>query len=148
MSSANTPPTPPVLKPLQAERQGIKGRVLRLSGNHMPRIREPGIREPGRSQQQAIQTEVWVFTGRVLGHGTHWAISEARRTPNLLGKVATNAQGEFSVALAPGEYTLLAQYGSNLYLNAFQGDGSYASWRVQPGKTTVVDLVNSENATF
>jgi hypothetical protein len=43
---------------------------------------------------------------------------------------------------------LLAQYGDRLYLNSFQGDGHYTPVRVEAGKVSALDLVNTEAAFF
>jgi Subtilase family len=85
---------------------------------------------------------------RVINMSLGWAISAAKQHPKLIGQAMTNAQGEFAIALPPGEYTLFARYGAHLYLNSFMGDGSYSTVEVKPGIASEVDLVNTEGATF
>jgi hypothetical protein len=136
------------LKPLTTNQSGIRGKVVRLTGDHMPTLIAPAFKKvAARGQSQRMQTSVWVFSGRIPGQDPRWTVSAAQKHPQLLGKVQTNAQGEFAIALPAGEYTLFAQYGSALYLNSFMGDGNYSTVQVKTG-VTEVDLVNSEQATF
>lgn len=124
--------------------QGISGLVTRVTGNQMPMI---GTASP-RTSPSPIATQVWIFSGRIQSQGTRWSVAEAEKHPNLVERVPTDAQGKFFVSLPPGEYTLFAQEGSDLYLNSFLGDGSYATVQVNEGKTTETRLTNTEAATF
>lgn len=127
------------------ENQGIQGVVRRLTGNHMPRI---GDRPPGGTTEP-VQTTVWIFTGQIPSHGsTHWAVSEAHQHSRLMKQVESDASGWFSVELPPGEYTVMAQYGDDLYLNAFLGNGNYATVQVALGQIVEVSLDNTESAAF
>lgn len=158
MSSADisASPSSAVVKLLPAaNRQGIAGSVWSLTGNHMPRPLEKspsaqaGSQPHSQARRQPVQTNVWIFSGRIPSQGKlRLLVDQAKQHPRFLGQVRSNAKGEFSVGLPPGEYTLLAQYGSNLYLNSFLGDGSYATVKVKPGKITNTQLTNSERATF
>lgn len=130
--------------PLSNQGQGVSGFVTRLQGNQMPTVG----RNSTRSQPSPISTDVWIFSGRIQGKGTRWSVSQAEKHPNLVTRVRSDAQGKFFVSLPPGEYTLFAQYGSDLYLNSFLGDGSYASVQVSESKVTEIRLVNSEDAAF
>lgn len=106
--------------------QGLYGQVTRLSGNHMPG-NAPTSTSGGT---EAVQTTVWIFAGRLAGHGSAtWPVVDAAQHPGLMRQVESDPSGHYSVALPPGEYTVLAQYGDDLYLNLFQGDGSYKSVR-------------------
>jgi len=147
-TQASTLFQPAALKPPQANQSGIRGNVVRLTGNHMPMIQDPALNALSRSKSQRVQTHVWVFSGRIPGRDPRWALSQAKKHPKLIGRVMSNAQGEFSVALPPGEYTVFAQYSSDLYLNSFIDDGIYATVQVKPAAITPIDLVNGENATF
>lgn len=124
--------------------QGVRGVVVRLQGDQMPTV---GSSKP-RNPPELISTQVWIFSGRIRGQNPRWSVSEAQKHPNLIKKVRSDEQGNFFANLPPGEYTLFAQYGSDLYLNSFLGDGSYASVRVSEGKVTETRLVNSEGAAF
>ena len=132
------------------DEQGIQGTVQRLSGDFMPRMSAPGIgtRSPQRTIEP-VQTTVWIFAGRIPSQGSpRWAVSEARQHPALIQQVETDANGQFSVSLPAGEYTVLAQYDDELYRNGFWGDGSYATVQVEPGQMIEILLENTEAAVF
>lgn len=126
------------------EPQGIRGRVVQLTGNFMPR----GGRSGDRQSQQPVQTTVWIFSGQISGDSPRWAVQEAEHHAQLLGQVTSDAHGEFWVELPAGSYTLMAQYDTDLYLNSFSGDGYYTSVDVRPGEVADVTLTNHEQATF
>jgi hypothetical protein len=130
--------------PSQNQHQGVSGVVTRLQGNQIPMVGE----NTARTAPSPVSTQVWIFSGRIPGKGTQWSVNEAQKHPNLVSRVNTDAQGKFFVSLPPGEYTLFAQYGNNLYLNSFLGDGSYQSVQVSEGKITEIRLVNTEGAVF
>lgn len=135
------------LQAKQTQHQGIKGRVLRQSGNFMPTIQEPGATRP-RNKTEPVQTRVWVFSGRIPAKGKFWTIAQAKQSPQLVKQVMSDRQGQFSVSLPPGEYTLFAQYGDKLYLNSFTGEGQYRSVQVKAGNSATIDLINREDATY
>jgi hypothetical protein len=125
--------------------QGIRGLILSLNGNQMPMIQP----NESRSGSQPVSTKVWIFSGNIISSGSpRWSIEQARQNPNLIGWVVSNSAGEFEVGLPPGEYTLLTEYDSDLYLNEFFADGSYASIQVVQNQVTQVQLINTENAVF
>lgn len=130
--------------PSHNQTQGVSGIVTRLQGNQMPTVGSNRT----RTAPSPISTQVWIFSGRIPGRGTRWPVSEAEKHPNFVGRTQSDAQGKFFVSLPPGEYTLFAQDGSDLYLNLFKGDGSYASVIVSEGKVTETRLDNTEGAAF
>jgi hypothetical protein len=128
----------------QGQTQGVSGTVTRITGNQMPSIGE----NRQRSKPQPVKTSVWVFSGRIPAKGTNLSIAEAKQNFKLVTQVKTDKNGKFFVKLSPGEYTIFAQYGNDLYLNSFLGDGSFKTVQVTEGKITETRLVNSENASF
>lgn len=138
-------PETPNSSTLEEYYQGVRGTVIRLSGDFMPTSEDT----TSRNQRQLVQTTVWIFSGRIPSTGSpKWSISQAHQHPNLVGWTTSDAEGNFSVGLLPGEYTFFAQYGSDLYLNSFSGDGNYKSVPVREGETTEIQLINTEEATF
>jgi hypothetical protein len=118
--------------------QGIQGHVFQLSGNHMPTFATAPMPS---AQVQPYETRVWIFQGSVASKGAErWPLAYAKYHPNLLTKVATDAQGEFMVELDPGEYTLFLETGEDLYLNEFMGNGDYATTEVVANQTKTVNL--------
>lgn len=122
--------------------QGIKGKVLRLYGNQMLSI---GTTRP---EPEPVATAVWIFFGEIQSQGTHWSVSEACQHSQWLAYIPSNADGSFLIGLPAGEYTLFAQYGRDLYLNAFAGPRSYQTVRVTQRQLTKFDLLNTEKAIF
>ncbi|NJL09487.1 MAG: hypothetical protein HC908_02525 [Calothrix sp. SM1_7_51] len=138
-------PKNPASSNTRVQTQGVRGTVVRLTGNQMPTVGE----NRRRSTPQFVKTTVWVFSGRILANSrTRIPLNEAKQKFNYVTKVNTDNKGNFFVKLPRGEYTIFAQYGNDLYLNSFQGDGSFNTVQVTDGKTTELRLVNNENATF
>ena len=130
---------------LSNELQGIVGTVQILSGNHMPSL------SSGQNGQltEPVSTKVWIFSSKVQSNfSPRWALAEAKQHPDLVGWVMSDTEGRFVVGLPVGEYTVLAQYEDDLYLNSFEDDGSYGLVEVTKNQTVEVDLINSENAAF
>jgi hypothetical protein len=138
-------PITPAKQQLPHQSQGISGFVFSLNGNQMP-INQP---DESRSNSQPVSTKVWIFAGKIIGTGSpRWPLEKAQQHPGLIGWTVSDSSGRFKVGLPPGEYTVLAEYGSDLYLNKFLGDGSFASVQVTANQVTEVKLINTENAVF
>lgn len=138
-------PKNPTSSSTQAQTSGVSGTVVFLTGNQMPTVGENRT----RSAPQGVKTTVWVFGGRISAQGgPRLPLNEAKQKYNYVTKVNTDTRGNFFVKLPPGEYTIFAQYGNDLYLNSFQGDGSFKTVQVTNGKITELRLVNNEKATF
>ena len=139
---------PSFIQDIQA--QGIQGQVTQLSGDYMPRLSPSAeaftFNPPSHSK---VQTQIWIFAGRIPGSSSpQWPVARADEHRSFVRTVESDAEGRYTVALDPGEYTVFAQYGDMLYLNAFQGDGSFQSVTVNPEEIVNLDLVNTSGATF
>lgn len=141
MSFANSTSIPSQSLPRS---QGISGTVLRLSGDHQPTV----DKIISRRKTEPIKTNVWIFAGRIPASGTHWPVAQAQGHPQLIKQIGSDDQGTFFVELPPGEYTLLAEYDDNLYLNSFLGDGAYGTVQVKAGEVVSIQLINTEKAYF
>lgn len=130
---------------LPHQSQGISGFVVYLSGNQMPTNQS----DQSRGNSQPVRTKIWIFSGKILSTGSpRWPLDKAQKHPRLIGWTMSDANGKFQVGLPSGEYTVLAEYGTDLYLNKFLGDGSFASVQVINNQVTEVQLFNDENAAF
>jgi hypothetical protein len=143
-------PNPSNSSSSQVNRQGIQGQVVQLNGNYMPtNISPEAVDQQATNQTECVQTTVWIFSGRIPSTGSpRWPIAEAAEHPNLVGRVESDRNGYYSINLSAGEYTVFAQAGDSLYLNAFQGDGSFKSTEVVAGQFVQLDLIHTENAVF
>lgn len=130
--------------------QGIQGHVTQLRGDYMPRLSTSSESLiPNPSSNSKVQTQIWIFAGRIPGAGSpHWPVAQAAEHPSFLRSIESDAEGHYAIALDPGEYTVFAKYDDALYLNAFQGDGSFQSVTVNPEEIVNLDLVNTSGATF
>jgi hypothetical protein len=157
------PPTPFVGEQrYTAQPQGIVGVVLSLRGDFMPRILPEDEPVTTDSKITPVATKIWIFAGKVRPSPMkNWPqefapapisprlpLSEAVKLPNRVGWVMSDKDGRFQVGLPVGEYTLLAEYGDDLYLNLFTGDDYFATVQVKLQQITTVELRNTENATF
>ncbi|NEQ44311.1 MAG: carboxypeptidase regulatory-like domain-containing protein [Leptolyngbya sp. SIOISBB] len=125
--------------------QGVRGKVRKLTGNQMPSSPD----QPNSGNMELVQTTVWIFTAPIPGNGSpRWPVAEAEQHSNLVRQVESDRNGCYRVELPPGEYTIFAQYDDHLYLNSFQGDGSYSFIEVAPNQLVQLDLTNTENAFF
>ena len=130
---------------IPSQSQGVSGVVLYLTGNQIPSNEAFEL----RSAPQPLSTKVWIFSGKIKAPGSpYWALEEAKLNPSLIGWILSDSNGRFKVGLPPGEYTILAQYDSYLYLNQFLGNGNYAPVQVTANQITEVQLVNTQNAAF
>ncbi len=80
--------------PSQNQHQGVSGVVTRLQGNQMPMVGHNN----SRTAPSSVSTQVWIFSGRIPGKGTHWSVSEAQKYPNLVTRVQSDNQGKFFVS--------------------------------------------------
>lgn len=129
----------------QSFAQGVRGAVRKVTGDQLPSNPE----QPSAGNTELVQTTVWVFAAPISGNGSpRWPIAEAEQHPQLVRQVESDRNGCYQVELPPGEYTIFAQYDDYLYLNSFQGDGSYLSVEVLPNQLTEINLTNTENAFF
>jgi hypothetical protein len=147
-----------------AQPQGIVGTVVSLMGDFMPRILPENNNKAimSNSRITPIATRIWIFEGKVKPTPMkNWPpefapapisprlpISEAMQLSNRMGWVMSDQNGQFQVGLPVGEYTILAEYEDDLYLNLFDGNGYFATVEVKPQQTTTVKLENTEKATW
>lgn len=115
--------------------QGLRGRVLVLTGDFMP---------PGQGvTTPAAGAPVHVFAG------PHAVVDQlAAGDPSLVGTYTTGADGSFAIALPPGIYTVVTEHAGRPYLNCFAGSGGWCTAEVTAGAWTTYDLTDSADATF
>lgn len=125
--------------------QGIKGKVVKMSGNFMPTITDDTKpAKPDDSKKTVpLSVPVHVFKGKV----------QVFKKPNpgheqFVKIVTSDKDGMYSIALNPGEYTVVAEINGELYLNSFSGGGSWTTVTVTAGKWTEMNISDSSDAVF
>ena len=116
--------------------QGIKGRVLVMSGNFMPRAEGT---PPHGSTTAAPAVRVHVYRGR------HRPVETLDRSdPAYLTSVVTDGAGAYKVRLAPGTYTVVTEHEGAPYLNCLSstatGEPDWCAVEVRGGAWTERDL--------
>jgi hypothetical protein len=136
---------------LPQQEEGISGQVIYLTRDPNSPI---GKR---KGKERRFITSIWIFSGKIKvpisdlsaiserKPATRIPLSEARQYPNLVGAISSDRDGRFKVGLKPGEYTLMAQYATDLYSNVFSADGSYSSIQVTSNQVVDTKLINNEN---
>ncbi len=137
--TAKPPTTAPATAPAPADgKQGVVGRVRKLTGNHMPTV---GGRPSGKAQPLSVP--VHVFKGAVKPFG-----KLASGKPAPIATVRSKADGTYRVPLRPGEYTVVAEIGGKLYLNLYTGSGTWATVKVEKGKWATRNIDDTSGAAF
>ncbi|MGV3641953.1 MAG: carboxypeptidase regulatory-like domain-containing protein [Adhaeribacter sp.] len=123
-------------------RQGIQGRVLLRSGNHMP--------GPGRSlpPDQPASREIHVYAlthvSQVRAAGSFYSQIQTKQ----VAKFVSGPDGAFRLALPPGKYSLFVREAAGLFANRFDGEGHLFPVEVLPGQLTPVEIVIDYNASY
>lgn len=108
--------------------QGIKGQVFWLSGDQMPGP------DKKRSPQQGIVREILFYEAT--------KIAETKQDDNFftingkspVGTVISQPNGDFSISLPPGKYSVFIKEQDKLFANLFDGDGCINCITVEPKK--------------
>jgi hypothetical protein len=112
-----------------AQRQGIRGRVVWVTGNQMP--------GPGQapSHPQGIRREIWIYEPTFLtdARQSEGVFFSAIRT-KLIKKVRSKSDGRFKTRLPPGHYSLFSMEKKGLFANLFDGQGRINPIEVKAGE--------------
>jgi inhibitor of cysteine peptidase len=127
------------VRPAKAD-QGVTGRVLKLTGNHMPTV---GIGVGRRGKTEPLSVPVHVFKGALKP-----LAKPDPKHPALVKTVRSGKDGRYRVPLDPGEYTVVAEIKGKLYLNLLRGDGTWATVTVRKGTWTTWDIRDTSEAAF
>lgn len=137
--TAKPPTTAPATAPAPAKgKQGIAGRVRKLTGNHMP-----SVGGPPSGKTQPLSVPVHVFKGAVKPFG-----KLAPGKPAPIATVRSAADGTYRIPLPQGEYTVVAEIDGKLYLNLYTGSGTSATVKVEKGKWATRNIDDTSGAAF
>lgn len=119
---------------LNAQQQGICGKVVLTTGNQMP--------GPDRVSNvpQGIVREVYIFEATTLDQ----VISEngffKKVNTKLLKKITTKKDGSFRISLPPSTYSIFIKEPDGLWANSFDGQGRINPIVVNTGEFTSVSI--------
>ena len=117
--------------------EGCTGTVLELKGNHMP---GPGVKPKNGTP---MSVPVYIFKGKVK------QFKKPDPKHKQLAKIInSDKDGKFQIDLPPGEYTAVAVIKGKMYLNSFQGDGTWTTFTVTKGQYTNVIIKDTSQAFF
>jgi hypothetical protein len=142
----------PMAKP---GRQGVRGKVTKLVGNHMPGIIMDGpdggpVGVGGGMEGgggHPLSVPVHVFKGKIKVDHNNPPAPDAKH-PQLVKVVQANKRGLYILALEPGEYTVVAEINGKLYLNSYAGGGHWSTVTVNADEWKVHNIMDSSEAAF
>lgn len=101
------------------QRQGIKGQVFWISGNHLPGLDNP------RSVHTGIQREVFVYHITKLDQATQIENGFFKEiSTELVATTLTKPDGSFKLRLPPGNYSVFVKEKDGLFANLFNKDNA------------------------
>lgn len=127
-------------------KQGIKGKVVWLEGNQMPRITDEY--ETPRQKGEPVQREVYIYeltnTSQVKMEETFYT----KITTPLVKKVQTDKNGNFKAALEEGKYSVFVMEEQGLWANIYDGEGNIMPVEVNTGKVTSLKIEINYKAAY
>jgi hypothetical protein len=127
----------PQKKPKTAIVQGVKGVILEITGNQMPRIGAPA------SEPKPYPTTVFFYEPTDITRTQQW-----NRGPlftniytKLILAINTDSSGVFTAKLPVGTYSVFVQAGQNFYANSFDIRNNINLVSVEKGKLTELNMV-------
>ncbi|WP_204281873.1 carboxypeptidase-like regulatory domain-containing protein [Pontibacter burrus] len=138
------PETTQVQQSQAAIKQGISGRILWESGNRMP---SPDA--PPTESKRGVQRTVYIYKLTNANQvTTQNGVFHTNIQTNLVSKVVTDANGYFSVALEPGNYSLFTEEEKGLYANLFDGEMNIFPVEVKKGEVTTIEFLINYQASY
>ena len=138
------PETTQVQQNQAAIKQGITGRILWESGNRMP---SPDA--PPTESKRGVQRTVYIYKLTNANQvTTQDGVFHTSIQTNLVSQVVTDANGNFSVALEPGKYSLFTKEEKGLYANLFDGEMNIFPVEVKEGQVTTIEFLINYQASY
>ncbi|WP_343854907.1 carboxypeptidase regulatory-like domain-containing protein [Fulvivirga kasyanovii] len=117
----------------QQASQGIKGQVLWFEGNFMP--------GPGQSNKgKPVQREVLIYEVTSMKNVIQEDQLYKEVPSELIKTVETDENGNFTVQLAPGRYSVFTKEEDGLFANVFDGEGNVNPVTVKQGEMTELNI--------
>jgi hypothetical protein len=125
-----------------AQRQGINGKVILVTGNQMPGP------DKKQSSRQGVVREIYIYE---LTN-----VSEVDAEDGFYKKVHTKfvksqfskADGTFKIKLSPGKYSLFVKENKGLYANLFDNENNINPFIVERKSYTTITVTIDHAATY
>ncbi|WP_255481033.1 carboxypeptidase-like regulatory domain-containing protein [Pontibacter sp. Tf4] len=125
-------------------KQGITGRILWQAGNQMP---SPDA--PPTDNKRGVERTVYIYELTNANQvTTQDGVFHTNIQTNLVAQVVTDANGNFSVALEPGKYSLFTKEEKGLYANLFDGEMNIFPVEVKKGEVTTIEFLINYQASY
>lgn len=131
-----------VTLPLAAQ-QGIRGKVVWVSGNQMP---GPGAE---RTTPKGIKREIHIYSLTTVGQTTQTdGVFFSDVKSQFVKKVRSKKNGKFCVKLPPGQYSVFIKEDKGLFANLFDGENYIHPITVKSGEYEIITIQVNYAASF
>ncbi len=134
--------------PYQPEGQGVVGQVTWLEGNHMPMIAEEGKKNKNTTIGEPVKRTVRVYPLMKISDVTLEDGLFKSVAAKPLKEIETDENGQYTVTLNPGRYSLLTVEEVGLFASIFDGDGNIQPVTVKEGEWTLLDIAVNYKAAY
>lgn len=125
-----------------AQKQGICGRVIWVSGNQMP---GPGAKV---SPPLGIQREIYVYELTSLKDTEQEEVFFKNIRTKLVLKALSKQDGSFKIKLPPGKYSVFVKEPKGLFASQFDQESTINPVLVQERRFSVIDITVNYQAAF
>jgi hypothetical protein len=127
---------------VHVQRQGIRGEILWLSGNHMP--------GPGKVNQPrlGIQREIHVYKVTTVDQEDQNGPFFSDLKSELVTKLSSKVDGSFKVKLPPGEYSVFVKEPQGLFANLIDQNGKINPVNVQANRYSWLPITVDYEAAY
>ncbi|MEB2781287.1 carboxypeptidase regulatory-like domain-containing protein [Algoriphagus sp. C2-6-M1] len=134
--------------PYQPEGQGVVGLVTWLEGNQMPTIAVTGKKNKNTTIGEPVKRTLRIYplmniSDVTLENGLFKSVAAKPIT-----EVETDENGQYTVNLSPGRYSILTVEEGGLFANIFDGEGNIQPVTVKENEWTLLDVVVNYKAAY
>ena len=121
----------------------LEGMVTEQWGNAMP------IKAKSSSNGQAISAKIYIYKALNLAQleNQNGNIC-AKINGDLIGTTTTDSLGHYYFHLPAGSYSLVVAYEKGFFIPYFSGNDGVAIFKVAPEKTTILNIMLNQKASY
>lgn len=136
-------------KPMKkSDGQGLQGKITWLEGNQMPMMSEEGESSQVNPKGEPVKRMVLIYPLTKLSDAQLEGSLFTRVKGEAIATVESNAEGEYAVSLAPGNYSVFIQEEEGLFANMFDGNGNIQPVQIKKNEWTTLDIIVNYKAFF